>query len=88
MNEVTRGLPGLLGFITGSICEFLVRNSTTVQCCQDGLVITRITTYAMLILGIDIATTDTRLHVNQVEFHDTGDVTPVFLIKPLTGTLF
>ena len=42
----------------------------------------------MLILGIDIATTDTRLHINQVEFYDTGDIAPVFLIESFAGTLF
>ena len=47
----------------------------------------RVLTRTMFILGIDIATTHTWLHVDEVEFHDTGDVTPVFLSKTSTGTL-
>ena len=35
----------------------------------------------MLILGIDEATADTGLYVNQVEFDDTGDIAPVFLVE-------
>ena len=42
----------------------------------------------MFVLGIDEATAQTCLHVDQVEFDDTGDVTPVLLIQILTGTLF
>ena len=34
----------------------------------------------MFVLGIDEAATDTRLHINQVEFYNTRDIAPVFLI--------
>ena len=42
---------------------------------------------AMLILGIDEAAADTRLHVNQVELDDAGDVAPVLLFKSVAGAL-
>ena len=42
----------------------------------------------MLISGIDETTTDTRLHIDQVEFDDTSNGTPVFRFKRITSTLF
>ena len=41
----------------------------------------------MHILGIDEATSNTGLHINQVELYNTGDIAPVFLVKFLTRTL-
>ena len=91
MNEVTRSFPCYLTVIIGGICVYSVRNSrctiVIIQISQDGVGIIRIATYTMLILGIDIATAHTCLHINQVEFYDTGDIAPVFLIESFAGTL-
>ena len=45
-------------------------------------------TYSVFIFSIDETTTDTRLHVDQVEFYNTCDVAPVFLIKSQVGALY
>ena len=45
-------------------------------------------TFTMLVLGINEATTNTLLHVNQVEFDNTCDVAPVLLVQVVAPTLF
>ena len=87
VDEVARGLPLFLGVIGSGVLERLVGNSTRIQGGQNGVSLTRTTALAMLILGIDITTTHTRLHIDEVEFYDTCDITPVFFVKSLTGTL-
>ena len=42
----------------------------------------------MDVLGIDEATTHARLHINQVEFYDTGNGSPFFRINSITRLLF
>ena len=61
--------------------------SIQVQFGQKGLVLTRRGTRAVYVLGIDIATADTGLHVDEVELDDTGDVAPVLLVDFRAGTL-
>ena len=41
----------------------------------------------MNVLGIYVATTHTRLHIDKVELHHAGDVTPVLLFQILACTL-
>ena len=41
----------------------------------------------MFILGIDVTTTHTRLHVDQVELYDAGDIAPLFLVETLTSAI-
>ena len=95
MDEVARGLPCVLAVFTivfsaGDgivVLEMLVGDSTFVQGGQKGLVLTRRGTRAVYVLGIDIATADTGLHVDEVELDDTGDVAPVLLVDFRAGTL-
>ena len=35
----------------------------------------------MHVLGIDEATTDTWLHIDEVELYNSGDIAPVLLVK-------
>ena len=42
----------------------------------------------MHVLSIDEATTDTRLHIDEVELDDTSNKTPVFLVDIRASTLF
>ena len=41
----------------------------------------------MLVLGIDETTTNTRRDINQVEFDDTGNGSPVLFVQTVTRTL-
>ena len=84
MHEVTAGLPFVLVFIIVSINKILLGNSTSVQVSDSGMRLACITTRTMFVLSIDEATTDTCLNINQIEFDNTRDVTPVFLIKVST----
>ena len=45
-------------------------------------------TYSVFILGIYEATTDTRLHIDEVKLDDTRNVTPVFLIESEVRALY
>ena len=42
----------------------------------------------MNVLGIDEATAHALLHVDEVQFNDTGDGTPYLFVKILAGALF
>ena len=45
-------------------------------------------TYTVYVLGIDETATHARLHIDEVEFDDTRDVTPVFFPQTRTCTIF
>ena len=87
MDEVTGGFPFFLGVFGLVVLEVLVGDSTTVQGCQDDLVFIRGRADAVFIAGIDIAATHAGLHVDEVEFHDAGNQTPVFLVEVGAGAL-
>ena len=82
--EVTRCFPfhrATFIFITS------LADGTIIQVCQGNMIQTRRRSLLMFVLGIYEATTDTRLHIDEVEFDDAGNVTPVFLVQFLTRAL-
>ena len=80
VHEVTAGLPFVLARIISCVNKILLGDSTCVQVGDGGVRLAGWTTFTMFVLGIDEAATDTRLHINQVEFDNTRDIAPVFLI--------
>ena len=87
VHEVTAGLPFVLACIIGCVNKILLGDSTCVQVGDGGVRLAGWTTFTMFVLGIDEAATDTRLHINQVEFDNTRDIAPVFLIDIGAGAL-
>ena len=83
--EVTGGFPFNLSAI---ILEVLTGDGIFVQLRQGVMFLWIIGTNSVFILRIDESTTDTRLHVDQVQLDDARDITPVLFIDPRTGTLF
>ena len=77
VHEVARCLPVV--HRSGKILELLVADSVRIQAGHRNLMPIGLLTLAVHILCIDETATDTRLHVDKVEFDNTGDVAPVFL---------
>ena len=78
MDEVTRRLNRLLRTIRGVVGVASERLALDVIGIQRHLVpgVVRCR-HAVLVLGIDIATAETRLDVDEVELDDAGDITPI-----------
>ena len=77
--EVTWCLPFRLVVIIWGVLEQFLGNGTSIQGGQKGLCLIWTATFTMLVLGIDIATTHTGLHINQVKLYHTSNRTPVLL---------
>ena len=86
MYEVTGSFP----FYQGSafIIKVFSCYGISVQSRQRGVFLLFVCTYSVFVLGIDEATTDTRLHIDEVKLDDTGNVAPVFLIESQVGALY
>ena len=85
MYEVAGGFP--LHRVT-VVCEVLSGNGVSVQGSQCGMFFLIVCAYSMFILGIDEATANAGLHIDEVEFDDTCNVAPVFIIKSQVGALY
>ena len=86
--EITRTLP-LIGFTCRIIRVVPLGEGTFVQRCQCGVRrIIYFMWYAVYVLRIDEAATDTRRDVDEVEFHDTGDGPPILLMQIGATALF
>ena len=71
-----------------SIYPASVAYSTGVQTGQGDTCLARIVPITMHVLGIDETTADTSLHVDEVEFNDTSDLTPFLFAEVIAGALF
>ena len=90
VNEVSGGLPFRLGSIRGDrlgVGEVCFRDSFLVQACQYGIGNAGIRPLTVYVLRIDEAAADTWGDIDEVEFHDTRDGSPIFLIQILASAL-
>ena len=60
---------------------------TIVQCCQCGVIMVRLGAHTVLVLSIDETAADTCRHVDQIQFDDAGDGTPVLLVETIACAL-
>ena len=78
--------------MSGIICSLIrvipLGDGTLVQRGQRGVHGTTRSRYSVYVLRIDEAATDTRRDVDEVEFHDTGDGTPILLMQIGASALF
>ena len=87
MHEVARSLPLVLFVIVSRVRKHLITDSTTVQFGNGVVGLICRCSLAVNILGIDEATADARLHIDQVQFDDTCDVAPFLFIKTSTRAI-
>ena len=87
--EVARCLPLPLVCISfcGGVIVVKSGDGSRIQGRQGGVDMIGFRTFTMDVLRIDETTTDTRLHIDQVEFDDTGNRAPHLLIEFLAGAL-
>ena len=92
--EVARCLEFLEGWIVcilvgGHIYvgEVIAGDGSTVQCGQGDVVLLAVCRYTMHVLGIDEATANALLHIDEVKLDDTRDESPVLFVEALAGTL-
>ena len=83
--KVSRCLPFHVGTC---ICEVASCDSTIVQFRQSVMLVLGICSCLVHVLSIYEAPTHTWLYVDEVEFYNTSDVAPVFLIQTVARTLF
>ena len=86
--EVTGTLPGILCCIISCVDKASIAHSAIVQTGQGVTRLAGWLSVAMHVLRIDETTADTSLHVDEVEFNDTSDITPFFFAKVIAGALF
>ena len=86
MYEVARGFPLFL-FLNNavvSISVILSADGIRVQLGQGYMFKSAVGGLAVYILGIDETATHTRLHIDEVQFYDARNVSPVFLVHART----
>ena len=86
MHKVTRSLPLLLGGFGSVIAEVITGDGTFVQGCQGNVLLVGTATHAVLVAGIDEATANAGLHIDEVQLNNTCDETPVFFVEVITCT--